>query len=942
MPSSRHSDGNSGSDANGSGRVTIGKIVRAYPLTSLQEGMLVESLRRPGSEVYQGRCSALLEGPLDLDRYREAWNLAARRHEAFRTFFAWENRPEPLQVVRESVPIEIPLVDWSSASPSEQDERWADRGRWHADLSIAMDSAPMMRWELIRVAPERHHLLWHVHHAVLDGWSGFLVLKEVLEDYHALGRGEVVSRPDPPSYARFVHWIRERDPAPSEHYWRSELAGFTDPTPLPSPIRPEHGSGGRASHMLALSGSESDALAEVARRLKVTRNTLVVAAWSTLLSRYSGERDVVFGVTVSERPPVIEGIEQAAGLYLNTIPARVRVPDTDVAGWVGTLQRSLAAGREHSAPGLAQIQRWSEVPDRRLFETLVVFESFPPSISAPRGAGELDMRDATITGPSDLPLALLVFPGDTLELHLVRDTGRVTAEHAVALLAQVRALLAGIAQSSQESPRDLPLLSADERRTVLEHWSSGPPLEVAPTDVLSRIQEHAERSPEAVAVTAPDGALSYGQLIGYAEELASHVRDAVGEGDAVVGVLGARSRWFPVAVVAALSANLPYVVLDPEEPADRLRMKLGRVAVLLASEDTPGGPLQSLPTIRLGDDAGPGGARSPEEDRPVAPHGSLDGAAYVVYTSGSTGAPKGVVVGRGELAYSNGVRDLVYGDPPTAFLLLSPLSVDSAVAGLYWTLTGGGTLVLPRARIEQDPDGLAQLLTREAVTHTLMVPSLYRTLLEHIDPDVLGGLDAVIVAGESCPDGVPILHHALIPGVRLFNEYGPSEATVWCSVEEIPGDGDGPVTIGRPIPGARLYVLDESMASGAGRFVGQLYIGGPGVTRGYLGLERETDERFLANPFHGGRMYATGDLAAWTCDGRLRFLGRSDEQVKIRGHRIELAEIERVLESHPSVREAAVTVETPGADDEEDLATALAELSADVAERLLQAATRKA
>jgi len=259
------------------------------------------------------------------------------------------------------------------------------------------------------------------------------------------------------------------------------------------------------------------------------------------------------------------------------------------------------------------------------------------------------------------------------------------------------------------------------------------------------------------------------------------------------------------------------------------------------------------------------------------------------------------------LAFSTGVRSVVYGKDPGVFLLLSPLAVDSAIAGLFWTLCTGGTLVLPKARIEQDLEALAFCLSEEGVTHTLLVPGLYHAMLDHLDLAGLPALDTVVVAGEACPPSVPRLHAERVPGVRLFNEYGPSEATVWSTVEEF-SDASHEVTIGRPLPGGRVYILDADLEPVPEGAPGELCIGGPGVARGYLGLEEETGTSFLANPFHEGRLYRTGDLACWREDGRIRFLGRRDDQFKIRGHRVEPGEIERVLESHPAVKAAAVTL----------------------------------
>lgn len=313
-----------------------------------------------------------------------------------------------------------------------------------------------------------------------------------------------------------------------------------------------------------------------------------------------------------------------------------------------------------------------------------------------------------------------------------------------------------------------------------------------------------------------------------------------------------------------------------------------------------------------------------------------DAAAYVVFTSGSTGEPKGVVVERGHLAASNSARDLYYAGSPQRFLLLSPVSVDSSVAGIYWALATGGTLVLPALRGEQDVESLTRLIEQTGVTHTLLVPTLYRALLEHADARRLASLQCVIVAGEDCAQDVIQLHHARLPMAELHNEYGPSEATVWATAAKLALTANaGRTSIGKPVAGARIYLLDDTLGLVPAGSVGEICIGGSAVARGYLGMPDETARRFVANPFvTGERIYRTGDRGRFRPDGQIEFLGRSDEQIKVRGFRVEPGEIERVLADHPAVRSAAVALVPSIALDSESIVAALAELSDETVEQM--------
>jgi amino acid adenylation domain-containing protein len=640
---------------------------------------------------------------------------------------------------------------------------------------------------------------------------------------------------------------------------------------------------------------------------------------------------VLFGVTVSERPAAIADVDRAVGLYLATVPLRTRVGrGTSVGEWLRALQLGLADARTHAAAGLTAIQRWSDVPSGTpLFDSIVVFENFPADVmrafvtSSPtadqRGAG-LRLADATLSVPNDVPLALLALPGDRLVLDVVYDPTAVPGEVAVRLPAQLALLLEEFGGDPARSLDEVAMIGAAERALLLDEWSGAAIATPPATDVLERFERHAAARPLDVALRTVDSTVTYEALDSWANRLGQRLIDAGVGDEALVGILAERSAAAIAAMFACLKVGAAYVPLDPHAPARRLRriadsLDLVMVTPSLASR------LHAARTVSL-DDA------SSQPDTPPSRAGSISSAAYVVFTSGSTGEPKGVVVERRQLAASNAARDVYYQQAPRSFLLLSRLAVDSSVAGIYWTLGSGGSLVLPGHQAEQDVDTLARLVERAAVSHMLMVPSLYHALLEHADLRRLASLQCVIVAGEACDADVVRLHQARLPGVALHNEYGPSEATVWATAAELTGLDGRPVTIGRPIPGARVYLLDEGLRPVPAGSVGEIYIGGAGVARGYLTMPEETALRFIDDPFEVGRLYRTGDRGRFLADGRIEFLGRLDEQLKIRGFRVEPREIESALGEHPALRAAAVTLVSAGPAPAEDAATLVASLAA--------------
>ena len=927
--------------------VTTRTIDAAFPLTPLQEGMLYHTIREPSAGLFHVQCTAELHGWLDVRAFTHAWELGTQRHGALRTFFSWEERERPLQVVRTQVAIDIESLDWTALDDATQRLRWAELLRRDRERGFDLAVAPLTRVIVAKVAPDRHRLLWAMHHAVADGWSALVVLDEVMRDYATLVRGAAQNVVPGPSFDRFVGWVEAQDVSRDEAFWRRTLAALPDPIDLPGGHASRRRRSDRVGTTLLLTEGETAALRAAAARFRVTVNTLLMGAWAVMLARHAGRDDVVFGVTVSERPAEIPDVDHAVGLYLATVPVRAPTQrGASVAEWLGDLQLALSDARAHGAPGLAAIQRWSGASATNpLFESLVVFENFPERAMQPFVTGadasaisagdDLAIHSAAMDVPNDIPLVLLALPGDRLALHVVCDPEAVPGWVAARVPSRLATVLAAFTTDAGGKVDDISALSVEEHATVLYEWSGAGIEPPASADVLDRFEQQAAARPDTVALRTENHRVTYGALDQRANRLARRLGAAGFGPHTVVGILAEESADAIVGMLAALKAGAAYAPFDPRTPRARLDTMAAAVNGVLASASLAHRVRQPVLTLPL-DEAGD----LPNE----APPRSFEAAdaAYVAFTSGSTGEPKGVIVERGHLAASTAARDVHYPGPPRRFLVLSPISVDSAVAGIYWTLATGGTLVLPPARAEQDIERLVGLIEREEVTHTLLVPSLYRTILDYADTRRLASLRDVIVAGEECPPDIVRLHIARLPGVALHNEYGPSEATVWATAVELTrssaGANDVRVSIGRPIPGARVYIRDDALRPVPAGSTGEICIGGACVGRGYLGLPDETARRFIRDPFVvGERIYRTGDRGRFREDGEIEYLGRIDEQIKVRGFRVEPGEIERALTTHRAVREAAVALVRPAVGiDVATLTAALAALPDDEAARLLR------
>ena len=880
-------------------------IVDAYGLTAMQEGMLFHTLADRGSGVYVNQIVTPVSGDLDTSVLRSAWDSVVARHDTLRTAYVWDGLDDPLQVVHAAVDHPWELVDLTHVPPGGQDEQVGRLLASDRERGFDVAAAPLSRMLLIRTGDETWRWVWSFHHLIADGWSAQILLDEVIATYRASVEGGDLHLTDQPPYRDFVAHYLARDTEGERTYWTQRLAGFAEPLDLVVPgLQPTSGATGYRTQYRTLDRALTADLAALARSHQVTLNTVFVAIWALVVSRWAGTRDVVFGTTVAGRPPSLERSEQATGLFINTLPTRVGVPPSQQLGdWLTDVQRGQLDDRRFELASLADIQRWSDVPSGdALFDSILVFENYPP-----RDDRRLD--DSVALGErhhieqSNYPLAVLVIPGEQLTVGMVHDLSRLSEPAVESLLDQVGAVARAFVANPHGTVSGFSLLD-DAQESGIATISRGPALDVDDRTVLDLIAEVATHTPDRPAVVFAGRHLTYAELDQASSRLARRlVSHGVGRG-AAVGVHLPRSLDLPVAILGILKAAAAYVPLDPAYPRPHLMGLIDDTAIttIVTHSDLAPGISEAADLVVIDSD---------ESDDPsvALPSVSAGDLAYVIHTSGSTGRPKGVMVTHTTLAASTRARPVHYEEPVGRFLLLSSYAFDSSVAGIFWTLTSGGALVLPEPGLERDVDALLDLAARERITHTLALPTLYQVLVENAGRGQLDSLRVAIVAGEACPAEVLASHRRTVGHAELHNEYGPTEATVWCTVHRADADDEHrAMPIGRPIAGAQVHLLDPYGHRVPMGFPGELCVGGAGVTLGYFERPDLTAERFVTIPLEGQpqRIYRTGDLAAYEPDGTLVFLGRTDQQLKIRGHRIESAAVEAKLRAHPDVAEAAV------------------------------------
>jgi amino acid adenylation domain-containing protein/non-ribosomal peptide synthase protein (TIGR01720 family) len=884
-----------------------------YPLTPVQQGILYHCLADEDAGHYVDQLVLDVAGEPHLADLQAAWSDVVQRHDTLRTAFLWEGLDQPLQVVRQQATPGWRQLNWLNVPETEQDTRLQQLIRDNHQRGFDLARPPLFYVTLIR----RDARLWTwvicFHHLILDGWSMHQLIHEVQLAYQTRRTDQAFDLPRPLAFRDFIQWQKAQDHESALDQWRLRLAGFHAPNRLTiqswqsgKPARP----GTRRQIETRLNQGGTRDLEQLARQHRLTLNTLVQGAWAIVVSHYSNQGDVVFGTTVSGRNAPLPGMENAVGMFINTLPMRV---DADarqpVVEWLTELQRQQMAASQLDFCSLAAIQRVADVSaGESLFESIVVFENYPEAVAEDEDTetGGLRIVDRRHIEQSHYPLALIVVPGEELRLILIFDPASLPSPRAHGLLQHTQQVLRQIAAVPEQPVNEWSLLTAADK-ACLREWNQRE-IRPAPTGTIPGMIERQARShPDRVAVVGGDQSLTYRELDQQANRLARHLLDRHLQPGERVGLLAEPAAGTIVGILGILKAGGSYVPLDPDYPAAHRNRCIEDAAIrfLVSRRDVPDTTCHCLQPDCV----------DPAADAPPVEIGD-DQPAYVIYTSGSSGQPKGVVVTHANLLFSTLARHRYYGHSVGSFLLLSSFSFDSSVAGIFWTLTSGGRLVLCEPQLKQDVQRLCDLVQRETVTHTLCLPSLYRLILEFGDMQKLDSLSSVIVAGEACDVEVVQRHFARRAGKRLFNEYGPTEATVWCTVHEFsPLDAERPISIGRPVPDARIYILDRRGLPSPIGVTGELCVGGPGISRGYLNLPEATARQFVEADYGFGaeRIYRTGDLACYDEHGQLFFAGRRDDQVKIRGHRIEVQGIADILRQVSGVREAVVTArETPG------------------------------
>ena len=811
-------------------------------------------------------------------------------------------------------------LDWQGLSTIEQQQQLKKLLQTQREQGFQFNQAPLMECTLIQLGEDNYQFIWSHHHILMDGWCSSIIFKEVLSFYEAEVRGETCYLPTPRPYRDYIAWLNSQDQEAALDFWRQTLQGFSAPTPLvvdKTQYQNQQQQGSDYQELeLRLSTRVSRKLQSVAQQHHLTLSTIVQAAWALLLSRYSGEKDVVFGVTISGRPASLSGVEEMVGLLINTLPLRLQIsPQQQLIHWLQQIQQLMLELQDYSYTPLVDIQSMSEVPGGiPLFESIVVFENYPFDSSLFNEDSSLQFGQIEGFEQTNYPLTVAVMPGDELLVKISYDTVRFESDTIERMLGHLQTIFSAIVADPQQRVAQLPLLSEAEQHQLLVEWNNTQTEYSSNTCIHQLFEAQVERTPDAVAVVFGERSLTYQELNARANQLGHHLQ-ALGVGsETLVGICVERSLDLVVGLLGILKAGGAYVPLDPAYPKERLAYMLSdsQLPVLLTQEKL----VAELPEHGAGVvclDTDWGRISQESEENPVSGV-KPENLAYVIYTSGSTGRPKGVLIPhQGLVNHSSAIIQQYSLTANDRVLQFATFSFDVAAEEIFPSWSSGATLVLRPAEMPASLSDFTKFVERESLT-VLNLPTPYwqEWVLElsQWESTLPKSLRLVVVGSETVLlERLVVWQQHVGARVSWRNAYGPTETTITATVYQ-PAIGLGQekvnsVPIGRPIANTQVYILDSHLQPVPIGVPGELYIGGLGLARGYLNRPELTEKKFIRSPF-GDRLYKTGDLVRYLPDGNIEFLGRIDNQVKIRGFRIELGEIEAVLAEHPGVTQVAV------------------------------------
>ncbi|MBL6449338.1 amino acid adenylation domain-containing protein [Fulvivirga sp. 29W222] len=881
-------------------------IQSCYRLSALQSGMLFHSLYDENAATYRNQLKCDIVN-LDEQAHKQTWEYLLQKHTIFRSTFHHDVFSIPVQCVHKTASLPIEVIDLTSLEQDELIGRVEKIEEADLQQGFRFDKAPLMRVTLIRLNETHTRMLWTSHHLLHDGWSLPILMEEFLTYYDISVNGVNHQIKEEDKYEDYIRFIESQDNSGAAEYWQSYLEEIEVGTLLPfiesSSLR-NKGAGTYKEINLNIDKQTTEAIRSFARRHRLTVNTLMQGTWAYLLHQFTGQRDVTFGVVVSGRPEDIPSVEKRVGMYINTLPLRSSLQKSDeILPWLTGIQNDQVNSRNYQYQSLNEIQGLVGVQGD-LFDSIMAFQNFPLSKVLDAQDWKLKVEEVYVQEQSNYPLYITIGAFEEINAHFFYNTNLLDPATVKLITEKFHQVLTQIINRDSSKINELKLLTPAERNQLLfdfNQTSADYPLDKTIPDFF---REQARLHPQEQAVVYKGHTMTYAELDKKSDELAHNLLSYLGGAEnSPVPVLMDRSSDLVISVLAIMKAGLVYVPIDPEQPEERIAYILEDLSAKAIIADPAYDHLikrTDLRVIHL--------AESEIKDHSgELPGAQSDQLAYIIYTSGSTGKPKGVMVEHRNLAnYVLNSKELYMTDDATSGSYSFMSSVfDASLTAVFTPLVSGKSIIIS----PKEAEVFDREITRQNDPFGFIKLTPAHLLLLEQDPSVFAGTRNYVVGGEQLTNRHLKVLNVVGQDIRVYNEYGPTEATVGCAVFSLQNESFDDYTnipIGKPMANVQLYVLNESMEPVMKGAVGELYIGGVQVARGYWNNDVLTQERFVDNPFAEGQLFKSGDLVKMRGDGNLEFLGRKDHQVKVRGYRVELGEVEKVINSAEGVNQAVV------------------------------------
>ncbi|TQK53527.1 amino acid adenylation domain-containing protein [Brevibacillus sp. AG162] len=895
------------------------EIQNIYPLSSMQEGLLFQSLLNQKSTDYVLQTEFSICGTIEPKLFQEAFQRLIDRYDILRTIFTHKKK-RPLQIVLRHRKAEVQLEDYRELETVERERAVTEFKRCDLERGFDLTKDLLIRTAILRTEEQACKLILTYHHILMDGWCLGVIFHELTEIYRSLLAGNEPILETPYPYGHYIKWLEAQDRSLAANFWEQVVEGYDQPALLPRTgtiLAP--GKFEMRKRSFALDQTVTKQLHQIAQETQVTLYTVMQTLWGVLLQKCNNTDDVIFGAVVAGRPAGLPGVERMVGLFINTIPVRIKDGhDISFSDLLQQVQRNTVEGNPHEYFPLHQVFSRSSLK-QNLFNHIIAFENYllhEEMLGSSDSETGFTITDVETYEQTQYDFHVIFVPGESLQVHMTYNALVYLEEDTVMIERYFRDLVRVILQSLDKPLLEVELVSTRERHQQLSIARENLVLYPEHETLTSLFEAQAVRTPDRIAVVCGEESLTYRELNEQANRVSRRLQQKGTGADRLVALMVDRKPEMIVAMLAVLKAGGGYVPIDPDYPPDRIRFMLedsGACVLLTEPEHVDKALGTSIEILQLQD------ALTERDTSNPPPASQPEHLAYVIYTSGTTGLPKGVMVEhRNVVRLFFHERNLFDFGPDDVWTMFHSYCFDFSVWEMYGALLHGGRLVLVPKEAARDPQAFRLLLSKEKVTILNQTPTMFYQLIEEEKrhPEQILHVRNVIFGGEALAPYQLREWRCRYPQTTLINMYGITETTVHVTYKEIDDVEieSNLCNIGRPIPTLSLYVLDRGMNLLPPGMTGEIYVGGEGVARGYLNRPELTAERFLSNPYlPGDVLYKTGDLARWMPNGNLEYLGRADHQVKIRGYRIETGEIEYNLSQFNGVHRAVVLPRvTPG------------------------------